>query len=112
MGKVKKHSLKWSFVKYITPCIIASILGILIIGHGTNYLQEWYHSQHVNEMEQKFKKYAVIEFSNYRLFEIEIVKQKETMIYWIISNAQVKRLPILYVLSSNFLHVLRLWLSA
>lgn len=94
MGKIKKHSLKWSFVKYITPCIIASILGILIIGHGTNYLQEWYRSQYADEMEQKFKKYAVIEFSNYRLFEIEIVKQKETMIYWIISNAQAVLMPL------------------
>lgn len=44
MGPIRKKSIsiKWSFVKYIPLCIILSYAGIVAIGHGTNYLQDWY----------------------------------------------------------------------
>lgn len=94
MGKIKKSTLKWSFVKYIIPCTLASMLGILIIGHGTNYLQDWYYIRHVNTMGEEFRKYAIIDFYNYKLFKIEIAEHKETFIYWLISNAQVLLIPL------------------
>ncbi len=44
MGQIRKKSIsiKWSFVKYIPLCIILSYVGIVAIGHSTNYLQDWY----------------------------------------------------------------------
>lgn len=65
MDKIKTRSLKWSFVKYIVPCIVVSMIGILAIGHGTNYLQWWYSSRY-----------------------------NKDIIYWIISNAQVVLMPL------------------
>lgn len=93
MGKIKKSTLKWSFVKYIILCIFLSILGILIIGHGTNYLQDWYCIYHSNAMNEELKD-ADIDFYNYRLVEVKIIKYKRTFTYWLISNAQVLLMPL------------------
>lgn len=93
MGKVKKHSLKWSFVKYIIPCVIISMLGILIIGHGTNYLQDWYYSRYSNAMGKELKILNIIEFDNYH-FQVKIAQSKEPLIFWIISNAQFLLIPL------------------
>lgn len=94
MGKVKKQSLKWSFAKYITPCVVVTMMGILIIGHGTNYLQDWYYISHSPEMGEEFRKYAIVDFYNYKLFNVEVAEHKETFIYWLISNAQVVLIPL------------------
>ncbi len=94
MGKIKKSSLKWTFVKYISPCIVVSIIGILIIGHGTNYLQDWYYTRHLASMGEHFERYKVFEFCNYR-FKVKMLNyDKEIILYWIISNAQVVLMPL------------------
>lgn len=94
MDKIKKSSLKWAFVKYISPCIVVSVIGILIIGHGTNYLQDWYYTKHVYSMGGHFEKYNIIEFDNYR-FTFQLLNcGKETIMYWIISNAQFLLMPL------------------
>lgn len=94
MDKIKSYSLKWSFAKYIIPCVIISVIGILIIGHGTNYVQDWYYTSHYNEMGDEFKKYHIIEFYNYR-FRVDITKYGiKTVIYWIICNAQALLMPL------------------
>lgn len=95
MDKIKPQSLKWSFVKYMIPCVIISITGILIIGHATNYIQEWYFKRYEDLMEKQFESHYDIEFYNYRPLKLEIVKySKETIIYWIICNAQVLLMPV------------------
>lgn len=92
MGKVKKRSLKWSFVKYIIPCVIVSMFGILAIGHGTNYLQDWYYARHSNTGEE-LRNINIIEFDNYN-FQVKIAKTKETFTFWVISNAQFVLIPL------------------
>lgn len=70
MGKIKqKHSLKFAILKYLPPCLILSMVGILIIGHGTNYLQTW----HMNQYSDKSYFNAT---------------------YWLISNAQILLMPL------------------
>lgn len=94
MGKVKKRSLKWSFAKYIIPCVLISMFGILAIGHGTNYLQEWYHTRYIDTMDEELKGHSIIEFNNYR-FNVEIVEQtKESLTFWVISSAQFLLIPL------------------
>lgn len=94
MEKIKSHSLKWSFAKYMIPCVLISIIGILIIGHGTNYIQEWYYTNHLYSMSKDFEKNNIIEFYNYR-FEVKLLDyDKETVTYWIICNAQAVLMPL------------------
>lgn len=93
MGKVKKRSLKWSFVKYIIPCVIISMLGILVIGHGTNYLQDWYYTRNSNTTGEELRTINIIEFDNYH-FQVKIAQTKKTLTFWIISNAQFVLIPL------------------
>lgn len=94
MDKIKKSSLKWSFVKYIIPCVIITMLGILIIGHGTNYLQEWYLDCYSDIMEYECK-INNIEFKNNIYLKTEVVKKARTALaYWLISNAQAVLMPL------------------
>lgn len=94
MDKIKSHSLKWSFAKYMIPCVLISIIGILIIGHSTNYIQEWYYTNHLYSMSRDFEENNIIEFYNYR-FEFKLLDyDKETVIYWIICNAQAVLMPL------------------
>ncbi len=101
MDKVKKCSLKWSFVKYIIPCVIVSMLGILVIGHGTNYLQDWYYTRYSNAMDKELKTINIIEFDNYH-FQVKIAQSKKTLIFWIISNAQYLLMPLWALLCVGF----------
>ncbi len=49
MEKVKGHrSLKWSLIGYIPFCMIAAFIGMFIIGHGTNVMQEIYTEKYGN----------------------------------------------------------------
>lgn len=82
MDQIKVNSLKWSFIKYMIPCIIILIAGLLLIGHGTNYVQDWYWNSYETE----------IHYATARLtFD-------KTSVYWIISNAQVVLMPLWTVL--------------
>lgn len=93
MDKVKKHSLKWSFAKYIIPCVVVSMLGILVIGHSTNYLQDWYSTNYFDTMGKELKNINIIEYDNYR-FNVELIEQtKKSLTYWIICSAQFVIIP-------------------
>lgn len=70
MDKMKKGSLKWAFTAYIILCIILSMIGLLIIGYGTNYLQEWF------------------------VQEWGLLTQEKSIIFLIISNAQFILMPL------------------
>ncbi len=94
MGKVKKGSLKWSFAIYFIPCVIISIIGILIIGQGTNELQEWYLSEHLSPDDPEVSEYEII-FNDYAFhYSSRLSTQKESVIYMIISNTQVVLMPL------------------
>lgn len=81
MGKIKRHSLKWSLIKYLLPCMIALAAGILFIGHGTNYLQNWY----LQLWELQLQRW---DSSPYNFTCLQAAT------YWIISNAQVILMPL------------------
>lgn len=89
MGKIKRHSLKWSLIKFFLPCVILSIVGILFIGHGTNYLQEWYRSS---------REFEILHWGSqpYR------ISRWDDAIYFIISNAQVILIPLWPFLCMGF----------
>ena len=99
----KKHSLKWSIVRYVPFCLIVAIIGTYIIGFGTNDLQDWYIHRHSDiqlytsidyvitalqenqvEVENHSAAREDISFSNLRYF----------IVFWIISYAQVILIPI------------------
>lgn len=83
MGKIKRHSLKFALAKYLLPCIIASMAGILFIGHGTNYLQSWYSDS------WQHQRWGSAPYD---------VTPWQLATYWIISNAQVILMPLWTVL--------------
>ena len=103
----KKHSLKWSMVRYLPFCLIAAMVGTYIIGFGTNDLQSWYINIHsdihlytsidyvisvLQENQVEVENHSVaredISFSNLRYF----------IVFWIISYAQVILIPIWIIL--------------
>lgn len=103
MDKIeKKHSLKWSMIRYLPYCLIAAVLGTYIIGFGTNNLQDWYINRHsdislfdgiayeisiLQENQAEVKSFSAasesISYSNLRYF----------IVYWIISDAQIILIP-------------------
>lgn len=94
MGKMKKKSLKWAFALYIIPCVIITMAGILIIGNGTNYLQELYLSLHSSPNDPEVSYYEIV-FHDYAFhYSSRLSSRKESIIYMIISNAQVVLMPI------------------
>lgn len=98
----KRHSLKWSMIRYTPYCLIAAVIGTFIIGFGTNDLQSWYINRHSDihlytsigyaismlqenqvEVENHYAARADISFSNLKYF----------IGFWIISYAQVILIP-------------------
>lgn len=94
MGKVKKRSLKWTFAIYIIPCIIISMIGILTIGHGTNYLQDWYSSCHSSPKSPEATRFEIRFFDHTMHYTSRLLAHNESIIYFIISNAQVILMPV------------------
>ncbi|MCM1133821.1 MAG: HAMP domain-containing histidine kinase [Ruminococcus flavefaciens] len=83
MGKIKKSSLKWSFAKYIMPCVLVSMFGILFIGYGTNWLQDWYISLFADKESDEIRRFS---FNKYYLLH--------SIIFLIISDAQILLIPL------------------
>ena len=98
----KRHSLKWSMIRYTPYCLIAAVIGTFIIGFGTNDVQSWYINRHSDihlytsigyaismlqenqvEVENHSAARADISFSNLKYF----------IGFWIISYAQVILIP-------------------
>lgn len=77
------------------------MLGILIIGHGTNYLQDWYYSRYSNAMGKELKILNIIEFDNYH-FQVKIAQTKKTFTFWVISSAQFLLIPLWALLCVGF----------
>ncbi len=94
MGKIKKKSLKWTFALYIIPCIIISMIGILIIGHGTNHLQDWYLSAHSSPEDPEVSRFEIKFYDNVLHYSSRLSTRGESIIYMMISNAQVVLMPI------------------
>ena len=103
MDKIeKKHSLKWSTVRYMPYCLIAAIIGTFIIGFGTNDLQSWYVNMHSDihlytsigyaiSMLQE-NQVAVEDVSSARA-DISYSNLKYFIVFWVISYAQVILIP-------------------
>ncbi len=100
MGKIKKrHSLKWSFVKYIPLCLLMSWIGVYAIGIGTNNLQDWYKERHWEielwpSMENiKFfydeNGNLVYQLADVSRGQIPAVNFKYQVVYWLIGNGQL-----------------------
>lgn len=94
MGKMKKSSLKWKLTIYIIPCIVISMMGILIIGHGTNYIQEWYMSNHSSPEDPEISEFEIVYYDSVLHYSSQFSTRKESIIYMIISNTQVVLMPI------------------
>lgn len=78
MDQIKANSLKWSFIKYMIPCVFVLIAGLLLIGHVTNYVQDWYWNRNESEMRHITARFTL----------------DKNFIYWLISNAQVVLMPL------------------
>lgn len=78
MDQIKANSLKWSFIKYMIPCVFVLIAGLLLIGHVTNYVQDWYWNRNESEMRHIAARFTL----------------DKNFIYWLISNAQVVLMPL------------------
>ena len=99
MDKINKKfvSLKWSFGIYLFICFLISFSGSMIIGLGTNELQDWYESLHTdvrrstNDMIQFF----LYENSSFRIVTDEgtFANSKYIINYFLISNAQFILIP-------------------
>lgn len=100
MGKIKKrHSLKWSFVKYIPLCLLMSWIGVYTIGIKTNDLQDWYKERHPEielwpSMENiKFfydeQGIFVYQLADVSRGQIPAVNFKYQVVYWLIGNGQL-----------------------
>lgn len=99
MGKVKKrHSLKWSFVKYIPLCVLLSWIGVYAIGIGTNHLQDWYEERHKDiGLSTSMEKIEFLYDENGRLVyqladrsrgQYYAADFRYQIVYWLIGNGQ------------------------
>ena len=99
----KKHSLKWSMVRYAPFCLIAAIIVTYIIGFGTNDLQDWYRNRHsdiklytsidyVISMLQENQ--AAVEYHSATREDISFSNLRYYIVFWIIGYAQVILIPI------------------
>ena len=103
MDKIeKKHSLKWSTIRYLPFCLIAAILGTYIIGFGTNDLQSWYINRHSDIHLYTSIDYVIsmlqenqVEVENHSTAreDISFANLKYFIVFWIISYAQVILVP-------------------
>lgn len=98
MGKINKKSLKWTFALYIIPCVIISMIGILMIGHGTNYIQELYLSTHSSPEDPEAIRFEINFCDNVLHYTSRLSTREESIIYMIISNAQVVLIPMWTIL--------------
>lgn len=98
MGKINKKSLKWTFALYIIPCVIISMIGILMIGHGTNYIQGWYLSTHSSPEDPETTRFEINFCDNVLHYTSSLSTLEESIIYMIISNAQVVLIPMWTIL--------------
>ena len=48
-AKSKKYSVKWCFFLYLPICVAVAVIGAYGIGVATNYLQNWYENQYLEE---------------------------------------------------------------
>lgn len=94
MDKRKKKSLKLVFVIYNIPCLIIAMAGILLIGHGTNYLQEWYTQTHSVESSGEAARISVEFIDGVYNVVSHNLGRNNTIAYFIISNAQVILMPL------------------
>lgn len=103
MEKVKLfRSLKWALMKYVSICVILSTIGILIIGFGTNELQDLYIEKYGDFSDDIA--YVIKESQESTTFEIEQkhdnfvpFNDKTKMLhirYWVISYAQYILIPL------------------
>lgn len=103
MGKIiRKGSLCYSLIFYLFFCLIAGWAGALVIGFGTNDLQEWYHKKHeelafftepymVFHMGPRGQLQAEMDSVYYEGYYKENIRFYWT--FWIISNAQMFLIP-------------------
>ena len=98
----KKHSLKWSMIRYLPFCLTAAFLGTIIIGFGTNDLQSWYVNKHSDIDLFHSISYGISMLQEnrvevgYVVTEVEPISAsnlKYFIIFWIISYAQVILIP-------------------
>lgn len=103
MEKVKLfRSLKWALMKYVSICVILSTIGTLIIGFGTNELQDLYIEKYGDFSDDIA--YVIKESQESTIFEIEQkhdnfvpFNDKTKMLhirYWVISYAQYILIPL------------------
>lgn len=102
MGKIKakKHSLKWSFILYLPLCLLLSYAGTFAIGHGTNYIQDWYEDRHPELFSHTEQHYQSVDDEDitYSVIIGRMLVPSENIIsalpYGIISFAQVILIPL------------------
>lgn len=103
MEKVKLfRSLKWALMKYVPICVILSTIGTLMIGFGTNELQDFYRGKYGDFSENIA--YVIKESQENSTLEIERkhdnfvpFNNKTKMLhisYWVISYAQYILIPL------------------
>lgn len=101
MGKIKDFfrrkknvSLKWGFALYLPLCLIISYLGVMAIGVGTNYLQDYYRSRHGNGYTDYAYEIYIDEDGKAQSVLTGVPSYIDDGVYLIISNAQVLLMPL------------------
>ncbi|MCH5281148.1 MAG: HAMP domain-containing histidine kinase [Lachnospiraceae bacterium] len=108
MGKINKkvHSIKWSFLLYVSFCLVIAFVGSMAVGVSTNYLQDWYRSTYPDAIAPPTERYEIIyDDGGYPRVGyirddsfIEKTLKKESVIYWFISYSQVIIIPVWFIL--------------
>lgn len=107
MGKIKKLkefikskrsvSLKWGFALYLPLCLIISYMGVMAIGVGTNYLQDWYRGMYSTAsrfIDYKYEIYIDEDGQAHNVLVGVPSYDEHNVVYWIISNTQVLLMPL------------------
>lgn len=102
MGKIKdllngNVSLKWSFFLYLPICFILSMAGGFGIGISTNYAQDWFWDKYADaKLSKPIVEIVVDENGKAHASYVQLsdFDGRLTLIYDLISNAQVLLIPL------------------
>lgn len=95
MDKIKKHhSLKLSFIIYISVCSFFCFAGAFGIGIGTNYLQDYYSSKYSYSNDESYRISGDEGILYYSFSSDNFVAEKYRIVYQIISDGQIVLIPL------------------
>lgn len=96
-GKQRSRSLRHTLYYCIPICAVLAWLGTLVIGYGSNYLQDWYlraMDANIQGHHEGYYELVIDEDGAMHSSYIQKPRPSESIIYHIISGAQVLLIPL------------------